>query len=246
MMRSPHFLPRRPTDALLAGNIDAAARLIAESIAADPLAVNTAATLAPAQDLTLQLAQAATRAVTQFGASATAVATALSQVSCRASLPLSVAPVTPPSHSHLGIAPVCAQGSGGQVQPQDLSSGNAQAVANAINAAVQGDRRSPMQTVPVSNLSLLACSGVACATLPVPTCPRLAGTVQVIVTTSAEALDAAASATASAVSAASESVCRGGAVEAAASSAAKATASATARAAANVTGEGGCVRGGQD
>lgn len=76
-----------------------------------------------------------------------------------------------------------------------------------------------------------------------PLCTRVpparlqpAGTVQVIVTTSASALDAAASATAVAVASAAEDVCRGGSVPAASTAAANATASATATATASGKG----------
>lgn len=72
-----------PTAAALAnGNIDGAAQMIANAVASgNTLAVNTAATLAPVQGLTQQLAEAASLAVTKYGANATAVAGALSQAS---------------------------------------------------------------------------------------------------------------------------------------------------------------------
>lgn len=69
-----------PADALASGNIDAAAQLIAGALPGNALAINTAATLAPAEGLTTQLAQAASLAVTKYGADATAVAAALSEV----------------------------------------------------------------------------------------------------------------------------------------------------------------------
>ena len=63
--------------ALASGDIDGAAKLIANASAR---AIATAATLAPVQGLTQQLAQASVLAVTKYGASATTVASALSQV----------------------------------------------------------------------------------------------------------------------------------------------------------------------
>lgn len=66
--------------ALASGDIDGAAKMIANASAQ---AIATAATLAPTQGLTQQLAQASVLAVTKYGASATAVAAALSQVRCQ-------------------------------------------------------------------------------------------------------------------------------------------------------------------
>lgn len=60
--------------------MDAAAQLIAAALPDNTLAINTAATLAPAEGLTTQLAQASSLAVTKYGADATAVAAALSEV----------------------------------------------------------------------------------------------------------------------------------------------------------------------
>ncbi len=71
---------RPPADALAQGNVDAAAQLIAGALPGNALAINTAATLAPAEGLTTQLAQASSLAVTKYGADATAVAAALSEV----------------------------------------------------------------------------------------------------------------------------------------------------------------------
>lgn len=66
---------------LLKGDIDGAAKMIADATASgNSLAVNTAATLAPPAGVTRQLAQAASLAVTKYGANATTVAGALSQV----------------------------------------------------------------------------------------------------------------------------------------------------------------------
>lgn len=69
-----------PAAALASGDIDGAAKMIANASAQ---AIATAATLAPTQGLTQQLAQASVLAVTKYGASATAVAAALSQVRCQ-------------------------------------------------------------------------------------------------------------------------------------------------------------------
>lgn len=75
---------RPAADALAQGNIDAAAQLIAGALPGNTLAINTAATLAPAEGLTTQLAQAASLAVTKYGADASAVAAALSEVGASA------------------------------------------------------------------------------------------------------------------------------------------------------------------
>lgn len=79
-----HAAPPSPCAAALQrGDIDGAAKMIADATASgNSLAVNTAATLAPPAGVTPQLAQAASLAVTKYGANATTVAGALSQVRC--------------------------------------------------------------------------------------------------------------------------------------------------------------------